>query len=488
MKIFCYLLSSLFFYLLSPITGFAQDLSYEEKAVQAVNQIVKESHATQGREVWPGFDLADCPLIVTFGNGHVYAFNLQSQDSHWQKISIDNTPVLYSDKDYWGVCKGAMNPQFPIEGQRAYVFSLDQNSENGEKLFEILVHERFHRYQFEHFPMEKMGGHYVDDLNIENLTLMHMEEMALANFLRSKGDAKQQLEYLKDFASINQTRRLLLKNMSVLWEDHQQIMEGMAEYVSFKIFDVYPVFKPYDGNSKLKEMLDAYTRRPDITERAVKWRHYGIGAAMGYGLDFLHVKGWKKEVEKGISMAALLLKALDMSPQEMNERMAEVEVIYNYPSARQAVGQVVDGYKKAMDRLMGDYHRSEGVPVQIGRPKKSSISGGGTTAKTLYLADGTSISLRDTSMMTNRENTWKLELTEVPFVFLSRFGFREFKIEHDIQVELDGKSFLLKELMALEAPLGFETIKLKGKACKFVAEKLPGEVSFVKGVLRVHFL
>ena len=76
-------------------------------------------------------------------------------------------------------------------------------------------------------------------------------------------------------------------------------MEGLADYVSFKTFDVLNVFDQYNANKKLQRMLEMYAKSPDITERAVKWRHYGVGAAMGYGLDFLQVKIGNSKSRRG---------------------------------------------------------------------------------------------------------------------------------------------------------------------------------------------
>lgn len=477
MRLICFLIVAVL-----TITRLSAD---EKQTIQSVNQLIQESHEKKAEAVWPGFDLTTSPILITFGNGHIYAFNLKSTNPQWKKITVAGIPVLFSETDHWGLSKSAMNPQFPIEGQNAYAFNLDQAEDNIQKIFEILVHERFHRYQFEHFPMEHLKGNYLDDLNIDNLTLMQMEEMALANFFQASGDQKR--EFLLDFAAINQTRRAILKKASVRWEDHQQVMEGLADYVSFKIFDVLKIFDQYEGNNKLKTMLERYAQSPEISERAVKWRHYGVGAAMGYGLDFLQVKGWKHKVEKGASMTALMDQAVHLTPAEINERMGFVEVAYNVKAVREKVSRTVANYQKNMDDLAAAYDKLEGIPIQVGRPKKSSISGGGFTARTLYLADGSTISLQDTSMMTNVENTWCLELQEVPFVFQNYAGEREFKIELDLQVTLDGKIYALRDLVETQANLSFDKIELKGKSCRFTSVNASGVISVEAGKVYITF-
>lgn len=477
MKSICFLILAVL-----TITSLSAD---EKQTISSVNQLINESHEKKAEEVWPGFDLTSAPILITFGNGHVYAFNLKSTNPVWKKITVAGTSVLFSEKDHWGLSKSMMNPQFPIEGQNAYAFNLDQAEGDTQKIFEILVHERFHRYQFDHFPMENMKGNYLDELNVDNLALMQMEERALANFFQAKGEQKK--EFLLDFAAINQTRRAILKKASVMWEDHQQIMEGLADYVSFKIFDVLKIFDQYEGNGKLKTMLETYAKSPEITERAVKWRHYGVGAAMGYGLDFLHVKGWKHKIEKGASMTAMLDEAVHLTPTEVSDRMGIIEVAYDFKAVREKVSSTVANYQKNMDDLAAAYDKLEGVAIQVGRPKKSSISGGGFTARTLYLADGTTISLQDSSMMTNKENTWCLELEEVPFVFQNYSGEREFKIELDLQVTLDGKAYLLRDLVASNAHLSFNTIELKGKACRFTSKKSAGAFTVEGGKVYITF-
>lgn len=473
------LISVLFFY--------SNLFAGEKETIESVDQLIKEN-TLRGEKVWPGFDLSEAPIMISFNNGHVYAFNLKSNNPAWKVITVGkDSKVLYTEKDYWGLSKTAMNPHLPIDGQVAYAFNLDQPGQTLEKLFEILVHERFHRYQFKHFPMEQYGGRYVDDFNVANLTLMQMEEMALAQFFQAAGHPELQKEYLLDFAAINQTRRAFIKDISVLWEDHQQAMEGLADYVSFKTFDELRVFKPYDGNKKLKEMLKLYAEDPNITERAVKWRHYGVGAAMGYALDFLKIEGWKSEIERGASMATLIDQAMNLTPDEINERMGSIEISYDYQAVHTQIGKTVAAYQKELKDLDTAYQKQEGIAIQIGRPRRASISGGGLTARTLYLANGSTISLQDTSLMTNIENNWRLELKDIPFVFQNHAGIREFKIDSACDVIIDGKSYKLTELFSSNATVPFEKIEVKGKSCQFKSEKNRGELSIYNGKVIISY-
>ena len=200
-------------FILALLLSFFSLKADEFQTIQQVDRLLKENHSPKSEKVWPQFDLTSSPVMITFKNGHIYAFHLKSQNPQWKKIEVNGTPVLFSEIDHWGISGSAMNPQFPIEGQMAYVFNLDNSSMDIQKLFEILVHERFHRYQFDHFPMDQMKGSYTEDMNIGNLTLMQMEEMALAQFFQAAGNPELQKEYLLDFAAINQTRRAMLKKL-----------------------------------------------------------------------------------------------------------------------------------------------------------------------------------------------------------------------------------------------------------------------------------
>jgi hypothetical protein len=475
------------------ITIFSTGLSAEREttAVHVVSQWIEHSADAEMEQVWPGLgaDLSASPLMVTFNNGHVYAFNLKGRSPHWTEQKVNGKMILFSPQDHWGASHGAMHPQFAIQDQKAFVFSLDGEQRDPQKIFEILVHERFHQYQFRHFPMERMKETYQDHLNVENLALMQLEEILLAEFLESKGETQaSQLEVLKDFMSIHLLRRSFITSASTAWEDHQQTMEGLADYISFKTFDVFPIFQGYSGRDKLADLLNSYAHNPDVSERALKWRYYGVGASIAYALDFTGSGEWKKRVEAGESLSGLLYENLKMTTDELQERAMRVLVAYDFKQWMKKIQATVDKYQRELDGFLSDYDSLEGIPVLIESPKQKGLSGGGMTARTLFLVDGSTISLDDTSTMATNDHAWCLELTDVPYVFQNRRGGRAFKAPEDVKVYIDGQSKTLKKLRKDNAHLSFHTIKFEGKNCKFHAENKNGHLDVTpNGVVEIYF-
>ncbi len=173
----------------------------------------------------------------------------------------------------------------------------------------FLVHERFHVYQIQYFESEKSSGQevegemaYPESENSENIALMQLEELVLLDFMKAlDGNAHAEATaQLKTFIAINKQRRKLLSHSSLVWEARQQIVEGLADYAAAKNLDVFAYFGERTGQKHILNTMQRYAQDDDINERAPKWRHYGVGASLGYALDFLNVNHWKKNVEQNV--------------------------------------------------------------------------------------------------------------------------------------------------------------------------------------------
>lgn len=463
----------------------------KNEVVQIVFKIIDKSSSFEGEEVWPGFQLNDSPSIITFSDGSLYALNLKSESSVWQALEIEDQLVLYTNKDLWGLSKVEMQTNFQIEGQNAYVFNLEKakgSEQERQKAFEIFLHERFHRYQFSNFKNPELSDDDHEILDSDVLAMLQLEEILLRNFLSSKGDSVKQLEYLKDFVSVAKMRRALSSANTINWEDNQQKMEGLADYVSLKFFDRISIFNHYDGSEKLSRLLDLYCQDPNVIERAIKWRHYGVGAAIGYALDFLNVGKWKEKIEGGDSLIDLLEKEIGMDESEVLMRLEQLSMRYGYRRMVEAAKTMMNRFQQERQDLLIGYSQAEGRAIIIGQPKNSTISGGGTTARQLTLQNGSMLSLEDSSTMANDGQSWVLELDEVPYVFQHKNGFREFKLEEDAEIAIDGKIISLKDFKKPNAEKRFSTISWKGRKSRFRSSKHKGVLKVESdGNVRVYF-
>ena len=135
-----------------------EQLTSETQKIALVSQIIKNSTSPRMQQVWPGYNISSKPIFITFGNGHIYAFNIKFPQGGWKKTIVNGVEVLFSDNDRWGITAAPMQFDFEINGQQAFVFRLDMMPEPDFLPFFVLVHERFHVYQIQYFESEKSSG------------------------------------------------------------------------------------------------------------------------------------------------------------------------------------------------------------------------------------------------------------------------------------------------------------------------------------------
>lgn len=468
----------------------------ELESVKTIAQIITALHEEQASQVWPGYDLTTSPLIITFDNGHLYAFNLKSTSHAWQKLTVEKMNVLYTDKDQWDLSDVPMNPQFEIEGQTAFVFRLDVMQLDPYLPFLVLVHERFHQYQFTHFRDKHSDPDgYLDHLNPENLALMQIEELLLANFLKSYGNSTEdpqpkldKLECLKNFVAVHTARGALMHSSSIQWEQNQQRMEGMADYVSMKTFDVFHLLPGFDSQTNLLTTIQGYADNDNVSDRVIKWRHYGVGAALGYALDFIHVNNWKEQVEvHGRPLDDLLSQSIVLSDEELAVRVKQVKKVYGYDRLLVSVQKHLTAYQNEIADHVKQFQLLEGVTVTLDSPLGVPLSGGGYDQHLYYMADGSMLSIENTSTNITRDNLWKICFEKTPFIFQGSAGEREFKVESGLQIIMDGQSYSMTDLVKTKNKKKFTSISWKGERSEFSCVQHKGVLESYQGKIFIRF-
>jgi hypothetical protein len=465
----------------------------EQATVVQVSRILQAFDRGEVDQIWPGYRITLVPTILTFHNGHIYAFHLQSEDPCWKTWNIEGQRVLFSDQDKWGLLETPLHPKFPIEGREAYVICMDMISPVSHLPYLVFVHERFHRHQLDMFQeISEEQGPYLDHLKHENLALMQLEERILHDFLQSLQDPRisfeHKKEYLKLYVAVNKARRGLLQESSVAWELHQQKMEGLADYVSVKTFDVFPVLSGFNGTTYLCQLLGRYAEDNQISDRAIKWRHYGVGAGLGYALDFLNVSNWKEKVEKeGATQTLLLEESIGLTDGEVKENLVQAKHFYNFDHIQKSVTATVNEYENAVEHFLQEFHEMDGVTVSIAKPAHLAISGGGVASHTFFLANGSTMVLDDSSVSTTSDQQWKMKLEDIPLVFQNHKGAKEFKAEKELVIHLDGENYSLQELLEKKIQKAFHTITWKGKTSEFSSEGHPGTISVRDGKVSIMY-
>ena len=425
-----------------------------------VAQLLSFWHANNDA-VWPGLRLDDAPTVLSFESGRLYGIGVDPS-SPWKKLTIGNSELLETEQDKWGILKVKLHPGFEMDGQSVFVFQMTHDPSSPQ----IFVHERFHRYQFEHFkPVQMVGKGYEDHLNAENLSLLRLEDQLLIEFLQTT-DYGTRLELLKDFCAVTAARKQQISLASLAWEDNQQKMEGLADYVAAKMF------------TGERSVLRAFTGRDseeDFIDYAVKWRHYSVGATLAFALDFLAVEHWKVQIEGGANLRALLENALPLPAEEMADRLQAVKMHSGYELLLQRTQDKVQEFQDNLKALVDQYDNQEGALIRLGNPRGLGISGGGSSEKLYYLADGTTMSIVDRSFSSTVDSAWKLATKQIPFL-IQRQGFREFKVEKELRINLNNRYVTLEELLNKPGEYPFDTLAWEGRSLNFSSERHNGVI------------
>ena len=471
-------------FLVSPMRSLhSEEISFKERQfVEKISQTIDRLNNEKGL-VWKDFDL-NCPIVVTFSKKNIYAFGLNSKNPLWH---VKNDGILFSEVDHWGVTLVAMQDKFLMDNEEAFVFSIDLNEHNSfpDRPVLVLVHELFHRYQFAHFKKMDDIGYYADKLNRENLALIALEERILVDFLKVRKEFK--LDVLKDYMAVNQKRHEIMNPSSVKWEQFQQVMEGLADYVSIETADRFAILPRFDGDRHLQITLSGYIYSEDAQELAVKWSHYGLGATLGKALDFLNVVDWKAQIEKGSSQGQILKNVIELSDDELISRLIFAKKLYKYDEIEKEIDGKVTSFTKMVDGLMADYEEQDGLVAMIERPRDVGINGGGSSLGIYHLENGTTVSVKDKSFSSSTDNNWKLELKEIPFLLQNGAGARIIKIDHHSKIILDGKPYTIEELKKENHPKSFKTLFWDCSTSVFESNDRVGKLSVSHERLEVIF-
>lgn len=407
------------------------------------------------RDIWPTLDWKESPLIVAFESGRYYAFDLHSSDSEWKTLKIKGIEVQAADQDKWGLAGLHMQAWFEIEGKQAFVYRMSGIGTPVEDVT-VLAHERFHRHQGDHFTTNQRQGISQDHLVEDNLAWSSIEDLLLRDFLQAAGDEK--LELIKDFIAVNHMRRESLDEETVLWENGQLRMEGLADYAATKAF----------GGEKALLSIHPYDEAQDeFIDDIIKWRHYLAGATLGYALDYLNAEGWKGKVEMGEDLADLLAKQLPMTKEERKKRLIKVQKQKNYKKKRKIAISKVGGYQQLLEDIESDYQKMEGLPLFVAHPR-ISISGGGSNEKMVHLMEGGTVGLNDASLATTSDGSWRFETKNVSHLYMHASGVREVKMQGKPSIKMDKVSLKMPEL---PQEYLFQSLEIEAENLSFSSNK-----------------
>lgn len=249
-------------------------------------------HATKGNNVWPGYDPLESPLIANFQDG-IYGFGESKAFSGWAK-SADSC-ASYQAPAAFQAPSSPIVPYLSFGGVQAFYFDLTVKEKISAWLLSAVIHERFHRFQFEHFQAlyPLYGKSYSSHASEMNVGAVSLENDRLGTFTRLKKEPA-----MLEFLGLSLVREDLLSEESKQWELSEQISEGTAYYVQWKamkeIEDIYALDFEKSWNEKVLGNLSEEMG----VDGVIKWRHYSLGGLICRYLDE-HAPNsiWKEEIQ-----------------------------------------------------------------------------------------------------------------------------------------------------------------------------------------------
>lgn len=463
----------------------------EERDIQTLALTIRAYAQGEGKEIWPGFQLGNQPTVFHYHNGHVYALGLQLDDSKllngkplWERHFFGEDSILFCAR--YPQSLPPMHNHFFIENEFAFVFGLDHDRDSSHLPILTFIHERFHDFQFGAFEKEiKTGGVLSDYQREEILVGMEIEHRILTEFLLAD-HLQEKMEHLKDYLAVSETRRHLLRNDSIKWEDHMQKMEGLADYVSVKTFQMLKIIPDFNPEQTLLLMREKKHHGIIFSvQDAMKGRHYFVGAVLGFALDFLEKANWKLEIAReNKSLQELLLKAIPMDGDEIATRTNKIKRAMDWTGIQVVIRNKIEKAKQDFGQAFEAFSSQEGILVKIGKPSGRMASGG--RHQRSYQIEQQKILVEDTSLAGSEDRTWSLRFTKIPYVLEERNGDRIFKMQPDTLVVLDDREMKAEEILESRSLLQFSRIKFKTEHCELISER-SGAVIVENGIILLKF-
>lgn len=413
--------------LLSPSLSYAQfynpaDLTNSQGREVLCSALVK-LESTDGKNVWPGFNPIASPLIVKFRDG-IFGYGSSTSFADWTRETKGNC-TSYSAPSNFKAPATPLVPYLDFNGTKAFFFDTTITSKLTSWLLSAIIHERFHRFQWENFPNlfpllnSKYDGHFSSDTVAETL----LENRRLTSYL--KLDDK---DALLDFLSITIQRETFLSPGSKDWELGQQIAEGTAAFVQLKAFTAIESEFDLKFETTWTEKMTGNLHAAEGVDGMIKWRHYAVGSIICKFLDFhMPNENWKVDLqsEKMSSLFQKVIPLIDQDDSVLKLRGQTIIASSEGDSARLEASKIIAQYALAI-KTAKDQITTKAFQIKVNRPKLN-CSGGGASEKTYYLAEGGTLILNYSGSL-SCESEFQESFSNIP-VLLSSDGANFFGVE-----------------------------------------------------------
>jgi hypothetical protein len=346
-----------------------------EKEAEALDmvRVMLDIDGTSGESIWPGFSARSIPLLVFRPSGRSFVVGLEQPPPESEPITVAGfgTPVFLVDSSKLGLSAG-----LPF-ARETRVLNVDlfvvrhKDTDGKEDWFRLLVHELFHRYQYDHwekteFP-EECRYPYDSD---ENSLLSFAEEKLLVSLLDGIGTHPADTAGLAAlYVEIRGRRKALPGSGSAAAaiEEWEELSEGTARYVE----DKYAVAAGFTDGKRVAAVLKAYLQQGFKPQNLQKWKYYRTGETLALALEALAVPDWKEACAGGWTPLATLAKAVAEARLALDP--AQLEKLAVLPEAeRQTVREAVEKYLEEERQLIDRWQKEGKVKVTVILPDKGA--------------------------------------------------------------------------------------------------------------------
>jgi hypothetical protein len=373
----------------------------------------------------------------------------------------------------------------PVENVYSIVISMEI-TDSVYRLYNVFTHERFHLFQFDNFEFKQKQ--YQDHLNQENVLLIHLETMLLEKFLKiDEQDKNSRINALKDFISIHKKRSQLITEDSQEWEDNQQKLEGIADYVAFKSEEYHGRMKKLDIITTLLTKLENTRTSTEQCDFAIKRRHYPVGTTLAFALDYIEVEDWKSKIKKNSETLFNLLEiALPIDSEDLTLRVENIIRQYDVESISQFIGNNLSKYAAEIDDLMAVYFSDPGIDISLGKPNDLLILGFGFAKHSFYLQSGNLLQDNITGTYNSKEGEWRFSSKNLAILRRIEQIFY-FKIEKGAVFEIDSNKITIDDIVKQTQPIYFVNLRWEGETTSFESNNIAGRIIVMDGRLSIEF-
>jgi hypothetical protein len=348
-----------------------------------------------GKNVWPGFNPVATPLIVKFKDG-IYGYGNLAPFSGWTKEVINNCVSYFAPKDFKA-------PESPIVlylnlgGVNAFFFNTTVKPKLSSWLLSSIIHERFHRFQFENFSnVPLLAAPYTAHSSSDIVAAALLENHRLSTYLKSESE-----EDWIDFLSITTYREPLLSLESQKRELGEQIFEGIASYVQLKSFEAIENEFGLNFRETWKQRMSGNMDDAKGVDGIIKWRHYTIGGIISSFLDHhFSNESWKLKLqnEKEVSLFRQVLPFLNLNESQLKSRAQAIITSSEGDQARTKASSMISQYLSDI-KTVKDQILSHTFQIKVSSPSSQDCRGGGFSERTYYLPEGGSLNINYTGTL-----------------------------------------------------------------------------------------